>query len=876
MADYELILYAEFTFARHMASTSGTKLESVSVVSATPVTLDSGDGTPIDHEIACGKAIIPPGDTKLRVVSVISSSPIPLDSGSGSLILHEMTYDRSLIHIIEFDDNFKVGDFYSINGETAVQFDETITNTPSLEVNGLRAEIVFDDEIPISDELVHSRFLKDNIKVTDSLFIRLIRPDYSSAVAGTQFFVGSEVPVGGITIAPFKKYSNPTLLAFVGVTDDYDIEQYRGGELIHAEDNIDGGSVPSGEEIERTYLPDGNLPDFTSVSGASGQYAITNLSPGVYVLVSTAKGYTVGWKKFNVDGIKDANLWIYPLNRYESIERIYNLKGHSYKLYTVMDIVTDDNQRIIDGLLLFGDIYCEGDPNAISTPSDGWLSLDTDYSTGTLRLMKMPDLGLTGFFEATRGEKVKQASSTRIEWTSVIGPREFDGLCFRVITDPSRTVVLSLGLVTDGIRVTPPAGGGGAGGGTGGGGGSSGSGGGSGYGAYSPTVTSSWGGEPLPAGGGASAVLPPWSPLFIRSVSDKVTIGEASLDTTVIRGGVRYRQLGLTDSVMVEDVKGFPPRLSFIGILLDDNEDPIPNATIVVKAVVNDVIMGYATTDATGLYMLPNVESELEYYVMVCPTPESGYRSLVTTITVNDKDIVDTRALIYFDSDTIRDIGGQFYTEGRLVLPPLQMSSLTDRLIYGIVRDTATRESLVGVIVEIYRGYLNETDDLSPATLAYSAFSGQDPLFDDGYYEIYVPQGLYTIRATRNGYSVSTLYHVNVGDSGARRDIEIDSIGVSGVVYDASEFEVSSIKIPLVGATLTVRDSGGSVYTAVSGANGEFNVPYPAGVGASFTLIAWANGYASSSRESVIDESGRSVVFQMGLYKSELYPPMGR
>jgi hypothetical protein len=231
---------------------------------------------------------------------------------------------------------------------------------------------------------------------------------------------------------------------------------------------------------------------------------------------------------------------------------------------------------------------------------------------------------------------------------------------------------------------------------------------------------------------------------------------------------------------------------------------------------------------------------------------------------------------MYFESEALNKIGYLYYQESRLIIPPVSIPSQDDRLLYGIVRDRITRESLSGAFVEVYPGHIDIVNgDFTQETLMFCAYSGQDELFDEGYYEFYVPQGQYTIRVTRGGYLASDVVHINVGDNGLRKDMVIDTIAVYGFIYDATVFGDTGTKVPLSGAVAVVTPYAATSihtdYNETTDGSGEFNIHYPATPSELLKVSVSRNGYAGIELRIPVRADGTVRKIEVGLHKSEIY-----
>lgn len=872
MADISLIITNSFGYSNN---TVGANL---SVISENQVI--TRKETPINNAKietnSFGYSFLPGGSPEISIVSIN-----PLRSrfseavNTAISISEDITYEKDSLYYAEFDDTIPIKELAMFDGIASNDYiDESITVSDEIETGNVKFSIEIDDDITLQDQFIEVVGQDELIKIYDSVVTQQFFAEAQKVISGTQFFMSSEHPSPMTFVHVFKRYSHPIMVDFTGVTDTVELILTRGGSVI-SDEVIDGGSVPVGPEPEPRFLPDGNLPNNYGLSDANGQFVLQGLSLGVYVLVSVKKGYTVGWKKIDVaDDTTKMDLYLAPLNSWNYVERVYNLQGHSFKMYHISNYINEaDGTRVVDGLLIFGDIYAEGDPAGTPIVSDGYLEIDTDYNPGQILLMPLPDLGYNGFFVPENGESVVQSDDkTRISWVTDVSARVFKGFAFRLRGLPDRSIILNLSIATGGIKM--PYGDGASGAGGGGGGGGDGGSGGAGGGGSSPQGTGPGTWDPYDRkvprdekGLGVPYVPPAWDPVFSISLSDGFALGEQNFDTDVTRGGIRTRSMLFTDALQIDEGWGTPVPLSMTGIALDDQGNPVVGAKVHLIAVRNGVIAGFTTSDINGIWKVTNLQSELEYRVVVS-APLLGLHSASGTVLVYDKDIVDSRAWVYLEAQSLSIRGYLEFFDARIILPPMTLTSVTDRRIWGEVYDENTGVSISGVLVEAFEGTLTESQILKNTGKIYSDVTGVRSEFVDGYYEIYLPPGDYTLRASKNNYVESALFHVTLV-GGTHQDIPITAILVTGIIYEKEAYDATGEIIPIAGATIT---SGG--YSATSGADGKYNLDIPFEKNVEYSVVCAATRYQTQVKV-LIARTDTVTGFDFAMTPALLYPKMG-
>ncbi len=870
MADINLAITLSFGFS----NTTEGATDIISSEQIVPSQITPAVSNAIVNAPLFGFAFLPGGDVGEVILSTSSLGSRFSDAVNLAIAIQEdFQFDKSVMYYAELDDTITLSELGMFDGIASNDYiDDPVPISDQVDVGNINYSIEIDDTISVVQDPFDALLLNDQVLIYDSVVTQQFFAEAQKIITGTQFYTSSEHLSPSTFIHVFKRYSHPIMVDFTGVTDTVELIQSRGGSVIF--DQIyDGGSVPVGPEPEPRFLPNGNLPNNYALSDANGQFVIQGLSLGVYVLASVKKGYTLGWKKIDLktDTAK-IDLYLAPINSWNYVERVYNILGHSFKMYHVSNYIDPvDGNRVVDGLLIFGDIYAEGDPSGTPIISDGELVMDTTYNPGQIILMPLPDLGYNGFFVPENGERVTQnPEATQISWVTNVSARIIKGFGFRLRALPDRTIVLNLSIATGGIRM--PYGDGAIAGGSGGSGGGGGAGGGGGGSSGSPSYSSSgtpWPDYPPaqprgPNGAAAPYDPPPWDPAFYLNLSDGFAIGETAMDADVIHAGQHTRLLLLTDMMQIDEDWGTGVPLSLIGIALDSLGVPVVGATVHAVALRNGVIAGSTTSDDKGLWRITNLQSELDYRITVS-APLLGLLSVSGTVSFSDQDIIDERAWVYLEGEALSQRGPFEFFDARIILPPMFLRTLTDVRIWGEVFDATTDVSIAGVLVEAYPGNLTEDQLLQFESQVHSDVTGTRSLFVDGYYEIYLPKGDWTIRARKNQYVKSQLYHITV-QAGYQLDIPIVPIVVSGTVFDKEVFDAIGEIQPIAGAVISTGQ-----YSAVSGADGTFNLELPFEQNIPYTVTCAATRYQSLVK-TLIATSTMVTGFNFAMYPVIMYP----
>jgi len=334
------------------------------------------------------------------------------------------------------------------------------------------------------------------------------------------------------------------------------------------------------------------------------------------------------------------------------------------------------------------------------------------------------------------------------------------------------------------------------------------------------------------------------------------------------RGSVYIDQLNLVDTVQADEDFGTPPTLSMTGVALDANGVPISGATIHIIAIRNGVIVGSTTSDTRGIWVISNLESELEYRVTVS-APLLGYYSTSANIQVYDADIVDNRAWQILEAQSYSMVSGSQFLDARIILPPMTLLGLADGRIWGEVQDAATGVSLAGVLVEAYPGWLDAGElDLYAAQVK-SDTTGTRSIYVDGYFEIFVPKGKWTVRARKGAYSKSDIFQIEIL-AGYNLDILIAAQVINGMVYDRDQFNATEEKIPLAGAVVSLDQ-----YSAVTDSNGMYNLVAVIQRDVAYEITTKHLGHVDDQRSIIFVGRDYMPGFDISLTKVRLFGKQG-
>lgn len=554
-----------------------------------------------------------------------------------------------------------------------------------------------------------------------------------------------------------------------------------------------------------------NLPDHITTTDEEGYFRM-KLPLGEYVLVATKQGYSLGWVYFQakteLDTV-DISVFIAPLSRGNCIEKIFSPNGYMFKIYTY-DKYEDPTKTkwIIEGILVLGDPYNWANPRA-TLSVDGTLEAITPEST--LELIDLPEVGEQGFFDS--GEEVTRVGDNVIYFTTTMRKGDFDCFGFRLTYPKGKLPLIRLKVGTDYVFSDQPApeppkidiiaiakaqeinektssinrnfaGG-----------------------VYVPSYISyykcwsrSWNMRSWDVCLTTGIKLYPQ--LFTRLEDafmmdlkgDKITLYERPFeielhlsDSLNIEEGYIYPGYMLfNDRITLRELEvSFPVNPSIMGIVTDEDGDPIMGAEVYVYYAGTDILVASTVTDENGFYKI-DVPSEKEYDVIIIKKGVIAGKVLISgkvRVAIQENDIIDDRCRAYLDSEGFVRVGDRWYYVAVLRLAE-------GGKIYGYVYNSKTLEPVPNVLVKA------QTDQ-------YENYGVSD---ENGYYEIPVPRGEWVVEARRPGFKPATGLKAVI-QSNYRMDIYLDPATISGYVWDAVESSSTGIRKPIAGAKVRIGDS---------------------------------------------------------------------
>ena len=733
-----------------------------------------------------------------------TSSPIYYDNFT--IRAHSSTPPHLAPHFsLILDDTLSLDDALLLDGAQQLLCTDHLPLSDEIEERTLKDHLILEDTLPLTEEFPSTAYLSDRLHLSDEFRTKHIPPGGVFSISGTQWMPGSELPCAGATIHLIKRYSNLVLVDLVDLFDELELVHSRDGSTLSSE-VIDGGTEPGDPpEPAREIIPPGNAPEYLTTTDDYGFFHMEDIPEGKYVLVAMKPGYSVDIQQ--VDLAEDVYVasMMYPVSTWGLIERPYDERGNILKMYLYGDVV-DGEDRIVDGIVVFGDLYGTAiEPSGATPIVPGHLSVIDRFVIGTIDIVDTPILGRIGFFEAATETLDVNPDHTIITWNAA-GPKgDFDGFCFRYRFHHLMTGVLTLSLFS---RVVVPETT------------SSGS-------PSSPSSPSSPGspgttGNQPNWGGNWNTYTPTthvpwkpkWSPYFGVGLSDGLRVhSPASTRQTGV-----VKRIAFSETVGVSAVSVTPPRLSMTGVAVSDAGKAVSGATVVIKARRTGRVVAETTTAENGLWRVTGLESELIYDVLIFEPESPTVYSSGGSIQVLDRDIVDNRALMLVEDIVYRDDGSNQYIDFRIILPPHGTRLDADGRAYGEVINKFTREPVIGALVEVYPGTL-DVDDLETYSGQIFAYRTHEREYvTDGFYEVYLPGGSYTLRVTASGYADSELYHFTIQAGGWERDIELVRGTVIGHVYDALDHS-AGIQTPIEGAVVSVGDTD-----VVTGDDGSYTI----------------------------------------------------
>lgn len=738
------------------------------------------------HTTDCDSPSTQPALTYTRVETILSNPP-------------------SVTYYCDLDDTLPLDDALLLDGAQQLLCTDHLPLSDEIEERTLKDHLILEDTLPLTEEFPSTAYLSDRLHLSDEFRTKHIPPGGVFSISGTQWMPGSELPCAGATIHLIKRYSNLVLVDLVDLFDELELVHSRDGSTLSSE-VIDGGTEPGDPPAPaREIIPPGNAPEYLTTTDDYGFFHMEDIPEGKYVLVAMKPGYSVDIQQ--VDLAEDVYVasMMYPVSTWGLIERPYDERGNILKMYLYGDVV-DGEDRIVDGIVVFGDLYGTAiEPSGATPIVPGHLSVIDRFVIGTIDIVDTPILGRIGFFEAATETLDVNPDHTIITWNAA-GPKgDFDGFCFRYRFHHLMTGVLTLSLFS---RVVVPETT------------SSGS-------PSSPSSPSSPGspgttGNQPNWGGNWNTYTPTthvpwkpkWSPYFGVGLSDGLRVhSPASTRQTGV-----VKRIAFSETVGVSAVSVTPPRLSMTGVAVSDAGKAVSGATVVIKARRTGRVVAETTTAENGLWRVTGLESELIYDVLIFEPESPTVYSSGGSIQVLDRDIVDNRALMLVEDIVYRDDGSNQYIDFRIILPPHGTRLDADGRAYGEVINKFTREPVIGALVEVYPGTL-DVDDLETYSGQIFAYRTHEREYvTDGFYEVYLPGGSYTLRVTASGYADSELYHFTIQAGGWERDIELVRGTVIGHVYDALDHS-AGIQTPIEGAIVSVGDT-----EVVTGDDGSYTI----------------------------------------------------
>ncbi len=706
-----------------------------------------------------------------------------------------------VIYRYVFNEELPFRDTLLLDGAQQLALDEELPLSDEIGGHTLKERVDLDESLPFTEEFPDTAYFSERLRFADECSVKHTPPGGIFSISGTQWMPGSELPCAGATVHLIKRHSDPILVEMVDLFDELELIHRRGTSAISSE-TLDGETEPAlPPGPPRELVKPGNVPEYMTTTDSNGFFQMEDIPGGKYVVVATKPGYSIDIQRVNLTEDVQLALLIHPVNEWGIIDRTYDELGNVVKMYLYGDVM-DGEDRIVDGIVVFGDLY--GTAIAPQTPMEmvpGHLSVIDRYTIGNIDIVNTPILGRIGFFETETETLDIDPDNTIVTWHAADQVGDFDGFCFRYRFHRLMTGVLTLSFFSRIVipePLTPDV--------------------------IDPSVSPSpsadtpgssnqprWGhGWNTHTQSVYYRWKPKWSPYFGVGLSDGIRVREP----------VATKQLGpvkrivFTETIGVSSTSITPPRLSMTGVAVSDTGEPVSGATVIVKAKRTDRVVAETVTTENGLWRVTNLESELIYDILIFEPDAPEHYASGGSVQVLDRDIVDSRALVLLEDIAYRDDGTDQYIDFRIILPPLGTRLDTDGRAYGEIIDKFTRRPIVGALVEVYPGTLDDEDleTYSGQIFAYQTFKRD--YVTDGFYEVYLPPGDYSLRVTADGYADSTIYHFSIQGGGWHKVIELTRGAISGRVYDALDWS-AGIRTPIAGAI--IRWSDVEVITAQDG-----------------------------------------------------------
>ena len=547
-----------------------------------------------------------------------------------------------------------------------------------------------------------------------------------------------------------------------------------------------------------------NLPEYITTTDEEGFFKL-KLPIGEYILVATKQGYSLGWVYFVVRPIleeQNTTIFIAPLSPGNCVEKIFSAKGFMYKVYSYNKYEDPSKTKeIIEGILVIGDPY-NWASNSDEFSTDGTLEAITPGAT--LELVDLPEVGITGFFDS--GETVERVGDNVIYFTTTLRKGDFDCFGFRIMYPKGRLPLIRLKIGTDivfkddeppdppkdDIEKLKDA--------------------------EDKNNSESNNNRRRGDGGGRpwigwyscwsrGWILRHWDVclgLGIKLYPQLFTKYEEHLMMDLKGDIIRLyerpfeKYLHLSDSLKVEEgylypgymlfsdkitLKElevyFPANPSIMGVVTDEQGNPIEGAKVYVFYAGTDILVASTATDENGFYRV-DVPSEKEYDVIIV---KEGRISGKVLVSVRESDVIDDRCRAYLDSEGFVRAGDRWYYVAVLRLAE-------GGKIYGYVYNRKTLEPVPNVKVIAKLGQ-------------YENYGISD---ENGYYEIFVPRGEWELEARKPGFKPAKGLKAVI-QSNYRQDIYLDPATITGYVWDAVESSSTGIRKPIAGAKVRIGDS---------------------------------------------------------------------
>lgn len=538
---------------------------------------------------------------------------------------------------------------------------------------------------------------------------------------------------------------------------------------------VDGGSIPSGQEEdgdvdtttgEKLY-PIGNLPDYMTTTDEYGRYVIPNLVPGVYTVVVTKPGYSVGFAEVNVtqEDVVDVGVTIIPLQSDNIIERVYNHYGHIFKMYRTRDEVISD-RRIVEYTLLFGDLYGTS-ATVWNLHEDGFIQADVGNTGGVLEIIDLPYLGRFGSLELTQENVTMSNRSRTISWHNVASIGDFTGFKIRYSFSSERSGFLDFSIST-------PVG-------------------------------------FLEFGDDASKIIninevyheriPEWNQLLTASFTDGFSIID-DVGITSITPTSQIHLLTLEDICPIRSDFTQPCGVRVFGILVSESGQRKAGCPIVVSDPDTQSIVTIVKTNTRGEWQVDGLQPGKTYDVYASDVTH-GALPVRGTFTSSVRDIMEARLMETAESDSFRGMYAERYLDVMSILSPMPVNNLTGR-IQGRIYNDDTDEDVESAFIRVYPGHLTMEEIENYTGMVFTGVSGVTPNQDPGFYSVYTDVGDLTVIADAVGYKTFGPLHITIS-GGCALDIGMRYVVLSGYVHRAIESSYDKA-VPIVGATVTLGD----------------------------------------------------------------------